>query len=85
MTRNAQPAREAIMGNPFPDTGTMETACLSLSVGAAADTEGRAFRLRALRRALAHIVESRDDLWITTPGSVAMHFEKAVPAPAWPM
>ena len=46
---------------------------------------GQPFRLRALRRALAHIVESRDDLWITTPGSVAMHFEKAVPAPAWPM
>jgi hypothetical protein len=31
---------------------------------------------------LAHIVKSRDDLWITTPGSVATHFEKVVPAPA---
>jgi allantoinase len=43
---------------------------------------GQPFRLRALRRALAHIVKSRDDLWITTPGSVAAHFEKVVPAPA---
>ena len=43
---------------------------------------GQPFRLRALRRALAHIVKSRDDLWITTPGSVATHFEKVVPPPA---
>jgi hypothetical protein len=43
---------------------------------------GQPFRLRALRRALAHIVKSRDDLWKTTPGSVATHFEKVVPAPA---
>jgi hypothetical protein len=44
---------------------------------------GQPFRLRALRRALAHIVKSQDDLWITTtPGSVATHFEKMVPAPA---
>jgi allantoinase len=42
---------------------------------------GQPFRLRALRRALAHIVKSRDDLWITTPGSVATHFTKMVPAP----
>src|ERR1700731_1333059 len=37
---------------------------------------GQPFRLRALRRALAHIVKSRNDLWITTPGSVATHFER---------
>jgi len=43
---------------------------------------GQPFRLRALRRALAHIVKSRDHVWITTPGSVAAHFEKVVPAPA---
>jgi len=36
---------------------------------------GQPFRLRALRRALAHIVKSRTYLWITTPGSVATHFE----------
>jgi allantoinase len=42
---------------------------------------GQPFRLRALRRALAHIMKSRDDVWITTPGVVAEHFAKVVPAP----
>ncbi len=42
---------------------------------------GQPFRLRALRRALAHIVKSRDAVWITTPGSVAAHFEKVAPPP----
>jgi allantoinase len=42
---------------------------------------GQPFRLRALRRALAHIMKSRDDVWITTPGGVAEHFAKVVPAP----
>jgi peptidoglycan/xylan/chitin deacetylase (PgdA/CDA1 family) len=43
---------------------------------------GQPFRLRALRRALAHIMKSRDQVWITTPGSIAAHFEKVVPAPS---
>jgi allantoinase len=30
-------------------------------------------RLRPLRRALSHIAESRDDIWITTAGAVAEH------------
>jgi peptidoglycan/xylan/chitin deacetylase (PgdA/CDA1 family) len=30
-------------------------------------------RLRPLRRALHHIVQHRDDVWITTPGAVARH------------
>src|SRR5262249_5237090 len=42
---------------------------------------GQPFRLRALRRALAHIIKSRDQIWITTPGVLATHFEKVVPAP----
>jgi len=42
---------------------------------------GQPFRLRALRRALAHIMKSRDQLWITTPRSIAAHFEKVVPPP----
>jgi allantoinase len=41
---------------------------------------GQPFRLRALRRALTHITKSRDELWITTPGGVASHFAKVVPA-----
>ena len=32
---------------------------------------GQPFRLRALRRALEHILKHRDELWITTPGGVA--------------
>ena len=34
---------------------------------------GQPFRMRALRRALAHILQHRDRLWITTPGAVARH------------
>lgn len=34
---------------------------------------GQPFRLRALRRALDHILAHRDDLWITTPGGIAAH------------
>ncbi len=34
---------------------------------------GQPFRLRALRRALDHILERRDDIWLTTPGEIARH------------
>ena len=34
---------------------------------------GQPFRLRALRRALHHILQHRDDIWLTTPGGVADH------------
>ncbi|MFY9246163.1 polysaccharide deacetylase family protein [Roseicyclus sp.] len=34
---------------------------------------GQPFRLRALRRALDHILAQRDDLWITTPGGIAAY------------
>ncbi len=40
---------------------------------------GQPFRLRALRRALTHINSARDDVWITTPGSVASHFAGVQP------
>ena len=36
---------------------------------------GQPFRLRALRRAIRHIMERRDDLWITTPGEIAAYCE----------
>ncbi len=42
---------------------------------------GQPFRLRALRRAFEHIAKRRDDVWITTPGAVATHFAKVMPAP----
>ncbi len=40
---------------------------------------GQPFRLRALRRALRHIVERGDDVWFTTAGAIADH---AVALPA---
>jgi allantoinase len=36
---------------------------------------GQPFRLRALRRALEHIMAHKDTLWITTPGEIARHCE----------
>jgi len=34
---------------------------------------GQPHRLRHLRRALQHIAERRDELWITTPGAICAH------------
>jgi peptidoglycan/xylan/chitin deacetylase (PgdA/CDA1 family) len=46
---------------------------------------GQPFRLAALRRALAHILDHRDALWITTPGGIAEHIASmpagTVPSP----
>ena len=42
---------------------------------------GQPFRLRALRRAFAHIAKARDDVWFSTPAGVADHFAKVVAAP----
>lgn len=39
---------------------------------------GQPFRLRALRRALDHIVAHRDDVWITAPGKIADHFQASL-------
>jgi allantoinase len=36
---------------------------------------GQPFRLRALRRAIRHIMEHRDALWIATPGEIARYCE----------
>ena len=35
---------------------------------------GQPFRLRAFRRAIEHILGSREDIWITQPGAIARHF-----------
>jgi allantoinase len=40
---------------------------------------GQPYRLRALRRALSHIAAAREDVWITTPGSVAKAFMSVRP------
>jgi allantoinase len=34
---------------------------------------GQPFRLRALRRALEHVLRHRNDVWLTTPGGIADH------------
>jgi peptidoglycan/xylan/chitin deacetylase (PgdA/CDA1 family) len=34
---------------------------------------GQPFRLRALRRAIAHIMKKADTLWLTRPGAIASH------------
>lgn len=38
---------------------------------------GQPYRLRHLRRALAHIAKARDagDIWLTTPGAICQHME----------
>ena len=40
---------------------------------------GQPYRLRALRRALAHVAAFREKLWITTPGEVARHYASLHP------
>jgi allantoinase len=40
---------------------------------------GQPFRLRAFRDALRHILEYREELWITTPGGIARYCESLSP------
>lgn len=47
---------------------------LVYAVALHANIAGQPFRLRALRRALAHIAARRDEVWLTTAGGVAAHF-----------
>jgi peptidoglycan/xylan/chitin deacetylase (PgdA/CDA1 family) len=35
---------------------------------------GQPFRLRALRRALQHLIFRRDSVWFTTPGQIARYY-----------
>lgn len=43
---------------------------------------GQPFRLRAFRRAVEHILQSREDIWITQPGAIARHFRGLSNEPA---
>jgi hypothetical protein len=36
---------------------------------------GQPFRIRQLRRALKHIMEHRDEIWLTRPGEICRHIE----------
>lgn len=40
---------------------------------------GQPFRLRALRRAITHILKSKELLWMTQPGHIAAHFATVRP------
>jgi allantoinase len=42
---------------------------------------GQPFRLRALRRAVEHIIGHASTLWLTRPGSIAQEYARQVPAP----
>jgi len=48
---------------------------LVMSVILHAFISGQPFRLRALRRALDHILKSGEPLWLTQPGAIASHFQ----------
>jgi peptidoglycan/xylan/chitin deacetylase (PgdA/CDA1 family) len=48
---------------------------LVMSVILHAFISGQPFRLRALRRALDHILKSGEPLWFTQPGAIASHFQ----------
>ncbi|MEM5345264.1 polysaccharide deacetylase family protein [Paraburkholderia azotifigens] len=61
---------------------TRESQALVMGIALHPYIVGQPFRLRHLRRALAHIASARDDIWFTTPGAIARHVEEAVPAPA---
>lgn len=40
---------------------------------------GRAYRIRALRRAFEHIVKHRDRIWLTRPRDICAHIESLEP------
>ena len=42
---------------------------------------GQPFRLRALRRALAHVTAARERIWLATPGEIASHAASMHPPP----
>jgi len=52
---------------------------LVMSVILHAFISGQPFRLRALRRAVAHLLKYRQELWITQPGSIARHYAAQLP------
>lgn len=54
----------------------LQSAAQPLVMGVAlhAYIVGQPFRLRHLRRALAHVAARRSEVWITTPGAVAQYY-----------
>ena len=54
---------------------TADDQPLVMSVVLHSFISGQPFRLRALRRALEHILRSDEPLWITQPGAIASYFQ----------
>jgi allantoinase len=54
---------------------TADDQPLVMSVVLHSFISGQPFRLRALRRALEHILKSDEPLWITQPGAIASYFQ----------
>jgi allantoinase len=54
---------------------TAGEAPLVMSVVMHSFISGQPFRLRALRRALAHILKGGEPLWLTQPGAIATYFQ----------
>jgi hypothetical protein len=50
---------------------------LVLGIALHAYIVGQPFRLRALRRALEHIAQAKNQVWLTTAGAVAEHIYAA--------
>lgn len=73
--------------DPF-DEMLEQSAAMPLVMGIALHPYivGQPYRLRHLRRALAHVAAHRDRVWITTAGAIAAHVaalpEGTVPGPA---
>ena len=54
---------------------TADDQPLVMSVVLHSFISGQPFRLRALRRALGHILKTEEPLWITQPGAIASYFQ----------
>jgi peptidoglycan/xylan/chitin deacetylase (PgdA/CDA1 family) len=61
---------------------TREPQALVMGIALHPYIVGQPYRLRHLRRALAHIAAARENIWLTTPGAIVRHVDEAVPLPA---
>ena len=62
-------------------TGQAQKQPLVLGIVIHSFIVGQPFRLRHFRKALTHVTEERSDVWLTTPGKIAQHFESVVHSP----
>jgi peptidoglycan/xylan/chitin deacetylase (PgdA/CDA1 family) len=61
---------------------TREPQALVMGIALHPYIVGQPYRLRHLRRALAHIAAVRENIWLTTPGAIVRHVDEVVPLPA---